>query len=109
MSVRDSDMVNYTCQEDYEIKFQLQELSLLLYDICVWDHPLMTLRNFFHFLTPSPCHCPSHATYQYYPHVFGNPLPLPSVTSFMDGPSEHRTRIHLRKDWLIIGPPSETG
>ena len=54
MSVRDSDMVNYTCQEDYEIKFQLQELSLLLYDICVWDHPLMTLRNFFSFSYPLP-------------------------------------------------------
>ena len=45
---------------------------------------LNDVRKIFGFLDPlPPCHCPIHATYQYYCHVLTNPPPSPSVrTSF---------------------------
>ena len=65
----------------------------------------MTSAKFSAFWTPSPpCHCPIHATYQYYCHVLTNPPPSPSVrTSFKSGflIGSRRSRGGVSNGWRI--------
>ena len=57
-----------------------------------WEHHqgpfTYDIRKILGFQDPFPCHCPIHATYQYYRHVLTNPPPSPSVrTSFKYAPT----------------------
>ena len=71
--------------------------------VVVWGRSSMTSAKFWDFWTPSPCHCPTLATYQYY-RVLLSQIPSPlNADVICERPLSEQFEIPVRK-WHLPSP-----